>query len=259
MYYTAQSIGGPKKIGLAYLAQADLSITKTDSPDPVIAGNDLTYTITVKNNSPSDATGVVVTDTLPSGVTYKSETHVVGSVSQASGLVTWNGFGLSGDATATLMITVTVDSSTMGSITNDVTVSGNEIDPYPGNNAVTQSTTVNSQADLSITEIDNPDPVVPGNDLTYTIMVKNNGPSDATSVVVTDTLPIGVTYKSEAHIVGSVSQASGVVTWNGFGLVSGAMATITITVTVSSSTTGSVTNGVTVSGNETDPYSGNNT
>ena len=46
-------------------AKADLSITKTDSPDPVTAGNDLTYTVTVHNYGPSDAQAVQVTDTLP--------------------------------------------------------------------------------------------------------------------------------------------------------------------------------------------------
>ena len=49
---------------------ADLAITKTDSPDPVVAGGLLTYTINVTNNGPADATEVVVTDTLPAGTTF---------------------------------------------------------------------------------------------------------------------------------------------------------------------------------------------
>ncbi|RMH34417.1 MAG: DUF11 domain-containing protein, partial [Nitrospirae bacterium] len=54
---------------LAEAPQADLSITKTASVDPVIAGNPLTYTVTVSNAGPSDAQNVVVTETLPPGVT----------------------------------------------------------------------------------------------------------------------------------------------------------------------------------------------
>jgi uncharacterized repeat protein (TIGR01451 family) len=52
--------------------QADLEISKADSPDPVTVGDNLTYTITVTNNGPDAAANVVVTDTLPSGVTFVS-------------------------------------------------------------------------------------------------------------------------------------------------------------------------------------------
>ena len=51
---------------------ADLSITKSDSPDPVVAGSQLTYTITVTNAGPSTAHAVNVTDDLPAGTTYVS-------------------------------------------------------------------------------------------------------------------------------------------------------------------------------------------
>ena len=47
------------------VGEADLEITKSDSPDPVTTGSDLTYTITVTNNGPDAATSVTVTDTLP--------------------------------------------------------------------------------------------------------------------------------------------------------------------------------------------------
>ena len=53
-------------------AEADLAIVKSASPNPVIAGNSLTYTLTASNPGPSDATGVTITDTLPAGETYAS-------------------------------------------------------------------------------------------------------------------------------------------------------------------------------------------
>src|SRR5207253_11485919 len=67
---------------------ADLSLTKTDSPDPVPAGQLLTYTLTAQNAGPSSATGVQVTDNLPAGVTFDSATPSQGTCSQASGTVT---------------------------------------------------------------------------------------------------------------------------------------------------------------------------
>ncbi|MBI3459898.1 DUF11 domain-containing protein, partial [Candidatus Acetothermia bacterium] len=66
----------------------DLAVTKTDSPDPVIAGNNLTYTLTVTNNGPDNAGGVTVTDTLPGGVTFISAVPSQGSCSQSAGVVT---------------------------------------------------------------------------------------------------------------------------------------------------------------------------
>ena len=67
----------------------DLSISKTDSPDPVDVGENLNYTVTVTNNTSGTAAGgVSLTDNLPSGVTFESATPSQGSCAQASGTVT---------------------------------------------------------------------------------------------------------------------------------------------------------------------------
>jgi uncharacterized repeat protein (TIGR01451 family) len=66
----------------------DLGITKSDSPDPVEAGNNLTYNILVTNYGPGDATGVVMTDTLPSRADFVSATPAQGSCSESAGVVT---------------------------------------------------------------------------------------------------------------------------------------------------------------------------
>src|SRR5213078_1941138 len=74
-------------VGLALLgaapsvagADADLSLTKAASPEPVLIGQLLSYTLTVQNLGPSDVTAAQATDTLPPGVTYESATPSQGS------------------------------------------------------------------------------------------------------------------------------------------------------------------------------------
>ena len=78
-------------------------------------------------------------------------------------------------------------------ISNTATVSSATTDPNPGNESGTSTTTVQASADLSVTKSDSPDPVVAGQNLTYTINFTNNGPNPATSVTVSDTVPANTT------------------------------------------------------------------
>lgn len=123
------------------LATADLSISKTDNPDPVLVGNNLTYTITVTNAGPSPATNVVVTDTLPAGVTFVSAVPSQGSCNPPVGnVVTCNLGTLNAGASAT--ITIVVTPTVPGTITNTAEVSSDTADPNPNNNTGQQGTTI---------------------------------------------------------------------------------------------------------------------
>jgi uncharacterized repeat protein (TIGR01451 family) len=241
---------------VAAAGDADLAITKSDSPDPVATNGNLTYTLIVTNNGPADATGVVVTDTLPAGTTYQSNTTSTGTANHASGTVTWNIGSLASGATATIDIIVTAPAST-GTITNNASVSGDQTDPVAGNNTTTEDTLVAlpTDADLAITKSDSPDPVATGGSLTYTLTVTNNGPGNATGVIVTDILPAGVTYISSGT---AIFTAPDKVTWNIAGLANGATANLTILVTAPA-TAGTITNNASVSGDQADPVAGNNT
>ncbi len=106
---------------------ADLAITKTG----VANGNQIVYTITVTNNGPVGATGVVVTDTLPAEVTYVSDTCGASNVPPW----TWNIGSLANGASVSCDITV--DVNTPGAIVNAATVDGNEADPTPSNSTAT--------------------------------------------------------------------------------------------------------------------------
>ncbi len=244
--------GGPPPEG------ADLAVSKSDSPDPVEMGQTLTYGLQVRNNGPDSAPNVVLTDTLPSAVTFGSVTSSQGSCSQASRVVTCSLGTLAdgGLATVTLLVTPSAE----GSITNSVSVTSAESDPNVGNNSASVTTTVippaTAGADLAVSKSDSPDPVEVGQTLTYSLQVRNNGPDGATNVVLTDTLPSAVTFGSVTSSQGSCSQASGVVTCNLGTLANGGLATVTILVTPSAE--GSITNSVSVTSAESDPNVGNN-
>jgi len=257
-----RAFGGADDAFVAKIGQstANLAITKTAAPTPVQVGNNLTYTVTVTNNGSTDpATGVTLTDTLPAGVTFVSATPGQGTCNQAGGTVTCN---LGNVAIATpVTITIVVTPMQTGQITNTATVAGNEIDPTPGNDTAQVTTTVNvpPSADLAVTKTAAPNPVQAGSNLTYTVTVTNNGPTDpATGVTLTDTLPAGVTFVSATPSQGTpCTQVAGTVTCTLGNVTMAAPATVTIVVTPAQA--GQITNTATVAGNETDPTPGNDT
>jgi uncharacterized repeat protein (TIGR01451 family) len=114
-----------------------------------------------------------------------------------------------------------------------------------------------AQTDVSVSKSAAPNPALMLNPLTYTVTVNNGGPSGATGVTLTDTLPGAVTYGSATPSQGSCGQALGVVTCALGSIANGGNATVSIVVTP---TTGnSLINTAAVSGNEPDPNSANNT
>ena len=216
----------------AVTPRIDLAITKSDAPDPVVADGQLTYTLNVVNNGPSDATGVTVVDTLPAGVSVVSRTASQGTLADGAGSVTASLGNLAAGGTATVTIVVDLSPTTQGPLTNTAVVSGTEQETNQANNTASATTQVSPRIDLAITKSDSPDPVVAGQSLTYTLVVTNSGPSAATGVTVTDTLPAGVTFQNASSTQGSASHASGTVSASIGNLASGATATVTIAVGV---------------------------
>src|SRR5439155_650911 len=99
---------------------ADLLITKSDSPDPVVAGTDLTYTLKVTNNGPSTASNVTVSDPVPAQTSFVSATPSQGSCTSA---VSCSLGPLAPGGSDTIPIVVHVDSTASGSLSNTATVS----------------------------------------------------------------------------------------------------------------------------------------
>jgi len=245
-------------------AAADLSIAKTDSPDPVSAGGTLTYTITVTNNGPDSASGIQVIDTLPAGVTFVSASGgTYWTCSHNAGVVTCNlDNSCSGPIPPINIVVIAPSPLSEITITNSATVSGSPNDPNPGNNTATASTTVNAvpipMADLSIVKSDAPDPVNAAGVLVYTLSVTNAGPDSATNVTVTDTLPSGVTYVNAVGTDWTCGHLTGVVTCT-YDITLGIGSAPDITITVNTPSEGGViVNTSLVTGYEDDPDSANN-
>jgi uncharacterized repeat protein (TIGR01451 family) len=122
--------------------QANIGVTLTDAPDPVTVGSGITYTAQVSNSGPNTATGLVLTDVLPAGVSYLSSSTNVGSCSQSSGTVTCNIGTLPSGGFANVQISVRT--LLLGSISNTASVAATTFDPSTANNSSTATTTVNA-------------------------------------------------------------------------------------------------------------------
>jgi uncharacterized repeat protein (TIGR01451 family) len=121
---------------------ADLAVTKSDSPDPVKGGQNLTYKVVVTNNGPGTATGVVMTDNLPKNAGFASVSTTKGTceAKPAKALVTCNLGDMASGTSAT--ITIVVKSPTKGTISNKASVTATSPDPNSSNNSATATTKV---------------------------------------------------------------------------------------------------------------------
>jgi uncharacterized repeat protein (TIGR01451 family) len=183
--------------GVSFTTQsADLTIKKGVSAGPYNVGDNITYTITVKNNGPSLATNVVVTDSLPNSLMFVSGTGFVNN----NGKITAGIGSLATGTTQTLTVIAKITKS--GSIQNTgIVVKSDQFDPNPKNNR--DSVIINTQkaADLSLRKtVSNGTgtPAAPsvGSNVTFTIYVKNSGPDAAQNVQAKDYMPGGLEFIS---------------------------------------------------------------
>ena len=239
----------------AVAAQAALALSMTANPDPVLAGNALTYVLTLKNTGPLDALGASIVDTLPAGFNVTSITPSQGTASQGGNTVTASLGTLANNATATLTIIGTMPAA--GSITNSAVASSTVTDLDATNNSASKTTTVTApQADLGVTITATPSPVLVGANVTYTVRVTNAGPQAATGVVLTDNLPAGLTVVSITPSQGTTSRVGDTVTASLGNIASGGSATLTVVVTTAS--VGTLAHTASVASGTGDPTPGNN-
>lgn len=124
-------------------AAADLALTKSDTPDPVVQGTNLTYTIQVTNAGPDPATNVLVTDTLPGQIDFVSATPSQGTCDRTGDTVICNLGTVNSGATAT--VTIVIQPKKTGTISNTALVASTPPDTNAANNQDTETTTVSSK------------------------------------------------------------------------------------------------------------------
>lgn len=234
---------------------ANLALSMQDAPDPVTIGSNLVYTLNVTNFGPNTAKSVVVSQNLPNSVIFVSATTSAGTVGQEGGVLTANLGNLAIGATA--KVTVVVQPNVAGAISSTASVSSTEPEIDPSDNIATATTLVQlPTADLAVSLSGLPNPTTVGGALTYTTTVLNNGPTTASGVVITNSLPASVLITSA-----SVSQGSVVINGNVVICLIGTMtngATATATINTMPLSAGTIFATARVAGNQGDPTLANN-
>ena len=235
---------------------ADLSVSKSVVPDPLVAGGPATYTVIIHNAGPSDAQGVTLTDPIPAGVTIVDASTTGGSCSLIAGVGTCDLGTIPAGATFTVSADVVTDPSTTGSVTNTANVSSATLDPNLANNSSTINTPVVQSADVSVQKTASPEPVPAGSAISWALVVVNAGPSVATGVTVNDPLPAGTTFASASSGCTGGTTVSCLI---GTLAVGGSTTLVVDATTASSLTSGSsIANTATVTSTTPDPVLTNN-
>jgi len=249
---------------------ANLSLAKTDSPDPVVGGSNVTYTLTVSNAGPNDAGSLQLVDTLPPSTSFVSAAGAGWTCGHASGVVTCTRPGphALGAGIPAVSIVAQVNAAG-GTITNSATVSpgttGGIADPDSADNTATANTSVLPGADIRIAQktVTSALPAIADSNVTFVIQPRNGGPAAATDVSVSDTLPAGWTFVSASGTGWTCGNAANTVTCTRATYAAGAANDITIVATAPNNAavgpTGTTyTNTASVTATSTDPNAGNN-
>jgi uncharacterized repeat protein (TIGR01451 family) len=181
---------------------ADLSIIKS-GPSTAVRGGTITYTLVASNSGPDAATNVVVNDAVPAGLSFASASGANCVLNGSNVSCTLGSIASGASASISLTFNIpTVANCSQTTVSNTATITGANSDPNGGNNtsaAVTTTVTCpsNGNADLSVLKF-GPTSASRGDNITYSMLVINNGPSAASNVVLSDPIPAGLTFVSSS-------------------------------------------------------------
>lgn len=213
----------------------DLALTKTVDRVAPNENEVITYTITLENLGPDDATGVAVADTLPPGTSFVSAIPSQGAYDAPTGI--WTVGGLAAGSTASLALIARVDTGTAGTtIVNTAWRSASDQDDLDAANDRAEVAITVFSADLALDQTVDSDSPNEGDPVAFTIRITNLGPNAVGGVAVLDALPAGLGFSGAVASVGSYDAPSGV--WTVGGLASAAVESLVLQATVASGTAG---------------------
>ncbi|MBB5871858.1 putative repeat protein (TIGR01451 family) [Allocatelliglobosispora scoriae] len=202
------------------LPPLDIEVDKSVAPVRVRVTEQATFTVTAKNNGPNPATGLVLHDSLPDGLSHASFTGP-GTYDPVSG--EWTIGALASGATVTLTIVATADRA--GTAVNVASLlSVDQTDTDASNNSASASLLVVEEADLSITKAVVPTVAAIGDIVTYTVVLTNNGPNTAGEIVAADPQRLFADFVEVTFSQGTFDQDQRV--WSAGTLAPGAHATL---------------------------------
>ena len=173
-------------ISNVHIPDPDVVITNTGNPTSANVGDTINFTLNATNNGPDSATGINVTDQIPSGFTYNSYTSSIpGSYNSTTGI--WNVGTLTDGATAWLTLTGTAATNSAGTnITNIATEINNE---YPFTVNIPNAIIYVKEANVTLSQVGG----YSGNTVTFIVTASNNGPDTSSNISITDVIPSGLT------------------------------------------------------------------
>jgi uncharacterized repeat protein (TIGR01451 family) len=251
--------------------QADIGLATVGSPNPVIAGDTISYTQVISANGPATAGAITFTQNTPAGTKFQSVTAPDGlscttpAVNGTGTITCTAAAGATPGFSANITVLLNVNSNATGSITSTATVTEAGVtDPITTNNTTTTVTTVSTSMDLMLATTATPAVVTAGNNITYQHTVTNTGPSAAATVSFSEAIPANTTFVSLTQPAGwstcskPAVGATGTITCNIASLAPGVTA-ITIVVKVNSGVTAGtiITGSATVSTTTYDTNPGN--
>ena len=240
----------------AWAQNTQVELFKTASAPNVLAGQQVTYTISANNLGPvASSSDTAVTDLLPAGETYVSSAATTGSIGVSGQTITWNVGAMALDAFQTLRITVIVNALPGTSVTNTASITGSNV-PTTSSSATTNVIFLPPSLAMSF----NPTTIAANRTSTLTYTIANPTPSGSlTGVGFNDTLPSGLVVATPNGVTGScgggtitATAGTGSVTLSGatLGPASTANASCTFTVNVAPTTNGVFSNSTQVTSNE---------
>ncbi len=170
--------------------EADVVITNTNDQLLYIPGGTSVYTVTVTNNGPLNATNILVQNAIPAGITNFSWTGngATGTDVNLNNTIVSLQPGQSRVYTITMQIPPTLT----GDLVSTATANSSIPDNTPANNTASDTDTLAEEADVVITNTNNQVSYIPGGTSVYIITVTNNGPLNATNVLVQNAIPAGI-------------------------------------------------------------------